>query len=166
MTHWKDGKYDGTLEEYRKDGTKRLSRTYSNGEKHGKKVLYHLNGKEKITFFYEHGKLVADGNNSGKEEPKEQKIYYDNGNPSCYLTYNEAEQTFVFTLFYRTGGKAMEISKKQEDTHGEKYSLDGKARNMTNDEVKVFEFMSGFSGLMSFCELGNDIIGDFMNEKY
>lgn len=154
IVHWKDGLYNGTLEEYRQDGTPRMLRTYLNGIKEGKEIHYHINGEQRWSITYKDGKEYVEEQRyaSGEkfaeypenDDSGEFKVYYKNGNLKYLGTADKEKKTGTATFFYRTGGKAFEMIQDGEKVSGKIYALSGKAREMSEDEIKLFQFNSGF----------------------
>ena len=173
IVHWKNGLYNGTLEEYRKDGTPRMLRTYLNGVKEGKEILYHPNGEQRWSVFYKDGKehveeqRYASGEKFAEypegDDSGEFKVYYKNGNLKFLEVGDKQTHSSSVTFFYRTGGKAIEIIQKEEKISGKIYSLSGKAKEMTEDEIKSFQFSAGF-GFFTDLDKGWDdkLIGGFI----
>ena len=177
VVHWKNGKYNGTLEEYREDGTPRKIRTYENGIKNGKLIQYHSNGEEKWTVFYKNGEETQEearyaAGTTMMETPEtddsqELNVYYKNGNPKYIGKLNKNTGEGTATIYYRSGGKAIEVTQIGEKTSGKTFSLSGTVHVMSEDEINVFKFMSGYGLFMAPDNGWNDkLIEGFMHEDY
>ncbi|MDG1807505.1 MAG: hypothetical protein P8I27_06370 [Pirellulaceae bacterium] len=67
---YKDGKYDGTVTVWFKNGQKQYEGTYKDGKENGKVTLWNENGQKQLESTYENGEEIdlTVGDENGREK--------------------------------------------------------------------------------------------------
>ncbi len=75
----KEGKINGTIKEWAKNGQKIFEGEYTNGLSHGKEKQWYANGKKKLEIQYTNGEANGVCTEWFKTETKKSEGYFDNG---------------------------------------------------------------------------------------
>jgi antitoxin component YwqK of YwqJK toxin-antitoxin module len=152
--HWENAVRNGSLEEFRQDGTQRLMHTYANGQREGKQITYHFNGHEKKVFYIYDGKesneerLYQTGQRAHElksvNHKVEERTYYRNGKLKYLGTLDRLDKIRTVTLYYRNGQLALEMTKTKDSIEGYIYSLSGKKTKLTKDKSAALDLFLAY----------------------
>lgn len=173
VIHWQNGKKNGTMTEYRQDGIKSQLRTYEQDILEGDNIIYHLNGQEKTVFEYkdghkhrksinyETGKKAIDYNNKD-----DVKAYYKNGKLKYHFQKDRNNKTITRTVYYRTGGKALELVTSQNKNIGYFYTLTGQKTQMSDDKTQQLLLVASFGFFSNADDNFGELTKGLKNELF
>lgn len=141
----KNGKFQGTVREWAKDGTKIYEAEYNQGKQHGKELQWYANGEKKVelnyiegqpsgicTEWHKNGKKKSEGNFAlGKEEGRHY-WWFANGQMDQEIPYKNGEANGSIKNWYINGQLKLEGEYEMGQKHGKttKWFEDGQKKSV------------------------------------